>query len=84
MKYYRVKKDTFLWEEGAVLKSDGNGYRPMEDIWDTTPFNGSEYISDKIVENNPDWFERVYTDNLEKMVFKTKEQLKEVYNKFKE
>lgn len=80
-KYYRVKQDNFLWEKGAILKQDGSGYTPIEDIWDKTEFNGTEYISTKIIESQPEWFERVYTDNVEKMVFKTKEQLKELFGK---
>jgi hypothetical protein len=30
-KYYRVKKDTFLWKEGAILinsANNGGGYQP--------------------------------------------------------
>jgi len=87
VKYYRVLKDTFMWEKGAILKQDATlgrygGYMPLEDIWNITD-NQDEYISTNIIENNPLWFEKVYADNLEKMVFKTKEELKKVYNKFK-
>ena len=82
-KYYRVKKDTFIWEEGAILEYDSSlsftshgGYRPIEDIWDTTEHNGGEYISAPIIENNPDWFEKVYKDKVNKVLFITKEEWK--------
>lgn len=86
MKYYRVIKDTFMWETGAILKLDpclGNngGYVGIEDIWNKHN-DMKEYISAHIVEQSPEWFERVYTDNVEKMVYKTKEQLKEAFNSF--
>lgn len=60
MKYYRALQDSFLWHKGAILKNDGDGYRPISDLWDTTEHNGEEYITARIVENNPEWFERVY------------------------
>jgi hypothetical protein len=84
MKYYRVLKDNFLWEIGAILKENDlkNGYVPIEDIWDVTEFNCKEYISSRIIENNPDWFERVYPDNLDKLIFKTKEELRKAFEKF--
>jgi len=84
MKYYRVIKDNFLWEVGAILRENDNdpkGYVPVEDIWNKLQ-NQTEYISIRIIENNPEYFERVYQDNLDKMIFKTKEQIKETFNKF--
>lgn len=78
VKHYRVIKNNFLWEEGAILKADGRGYVPIEDVWDATEHNGEEYISTSIVENNPEWFQRVYSLNLlSKTVYKTKEEMKE-------
>lgn len=86
-KYYRVKKDTFLWKEGAILKDDaegstGKGYRAIEDIWDRVRVGG-EYISSHIIENpiNADFFERVYPDNLKGNVYRTADKLREVYKK---
>ena len=79
-KYYRVIKDTPLWEEGAILSCNARGlqgYVGVEDIWDKHE-NMNEYLSANIVENCPEFFERVYADNLDKMVFKTKEQLKTI------
>ncbi len=82
-KYYRVKKGTFLWEKGAILKNvnKGNegGYVPVSDIWDTTEYNKNEYISTRNIENNPDYFERVYkTKMLTKFGYKLKEEMKEI------
>ncbi len=65
-----------MWDEGAILKSDGDGYRPIEDIWNHVEL-GSEYISDHIIENedNAEFFERVYPlSAIEKKLFGTKKQ----------
>jgi len=75
-----------MWEVGAILGSGArshyeNQYVGIEDIWDKHP-NMNEYISASIVENSPEFFERVYPDNFDKMVYKTKEQLKETFNSF--
>lgn len=66
-KYYRVKKETVAWNEGAVLEYDGsNQYKPISDLWDTDARDrgvklGRSYAEcDYIVENSPEWFERVY------------------------
>ena len=82
-KYYRVKRDTFLWEEGAILRENEqrNGYIPLQDVWNKTE-NQSEYITKNLIENNPDWFERVYEGSIDKLTFVTKEQLKKVYTAF--
>lgn len=83
-KHYRVKKDTFLWKEGAILKHQGentDGYRAIEDVWDVTPVNDSEYISSQIIEHSDskDFFERVYPDIVTGKVFITKDQIVEAY-----
>lgn len=90
-KYYRVKKDNFLWKEGAILKLDvdlsnsntdgtDGGYRAIDDVWDNVELNG-EYISKDIIEDNTDYFERVYKSKLEDMLFDTKEAVMEAYNR---
>ena len=83
MKYYRVKQDNFLWQKDAILtnEKDINGYMAIEDIWDTTEFTKTDYVSTKIVENNPKYFERVYNNNLEKHIFVTSNELKKIFNK---
>lgn len=80
-KFYRVKQDNFLWDEGAILKcneklgSDG-GYSAIDDLWDRVDM-GDEYISAGIIEapENAKFFERVYSlGALEKKLFGTKKQ----------
>lgn len=83
-KYYRVKKDTPMWIEGAIIfNSDySEKYRATQDIW--TRVEGTEGWTegDKLVENNPDWYERVYPiDLITKTVYKLKEQALEFYSK---
>lgn len=65
-KTYRVIKENFLWEKGAILEyigeEDGKekkGYRPIHEAYclDNT---GSEFIHARIVENRPEYFEEVY------------------------
>jgi len=82
-KYYRVKQDTFLWEEGAILShtEGSNGYEPIDDVWKKHE-DSSEYISSAIVEKSPDWFERVYAVNLAtRTVYKLREEAKELLAK---
>lgn len=86
-KYYRVIKDTPLWEEGAILELDPSlsnkgGYSPLEDIWNKTK-DQTEYLSLNLIEQNPDFFERVYKSEIEKLAFITAEEFKKVFNKFK-
>jgi len=86
-KYYRVKKDTFLWVAGAILKhhtwsSGKSGYSPIEDIWNKASKQSDEYITAHIIEDPAcaDYFERVYPDTIGGKIFKTKDQLVERYN----
>jgi hypothetical protein len=83
MKYYRVKKDTFLWKEGAIIKcaDDEKGYVAIEDVWDAVPCVGNEYISKRIIEHsgNAEFFERVYPDSIKGKLFRTKDQLITMY-----
>lgn len=86
-KYYRVKKDTFLWVKGAVLEYDAdnsdNGYLPINDLWNTEANEESEYITAANIENNPDWFERVYeASSFGKLTYVTKEKARTLANKF--
>lgn len=91
-KFYRVKKDTFLWKEGAIIKHNSSrgsvgGYDAIEDIWDMTPETNQEYISTKIIEHeaNSEFFERVYPDSISGKFYRTKDQLissyKDSFNK---
>ena len=79
--YFRVKKDTFLWAEGAILSDKGNReVLPIEDIWNKTQ-NQGEYITRRIIEdpNNADYFEKVYKDSITGNLYKTKDQLVDMY-----
>lgn len=78
-KYYRVLKDNFLWLEGAILSNDNTdgGYRPIDgtELWNTTQFNGGEYISCRVIENCPEYFIQVYPVSLlTKTIYKVKEE----------
>jgi hypothetical protein len=82
-KFYKVIKDNFLWEVGAILicKEGNRGYVPTNEIWVKNE-KSDEYISSGIVENQPEYFKRVYEVNLlTKVVYKTKEQAKELLSK---
>lgn len=82
MQYYRLKKDSFMWKEGAVISDDNDsgGYRAVEDIWDKVPLK-TEYISSHIIESpdNSDFFERVYKDTISGNLYRTADQLREMY-----
>ena len=87
-KFYRVKKDTFLWKEGAVLKLNEKigrhgGYAAIEDVWDTTEHVADEYISAPIVEDvvNAEFFERVYLDTIGSKMYRTKKQVVDAFSK---
>lgn len=80
-KHYRVIKDNFLWDDGAIIKKEDsdNGYRPIDSIFCKSEFEHNEYITAKIIEESPEYFERVYGVNLvTKTVYKTKEEAKEL------
>lgn len=85
-KYYRVTQDNFMWHKGAILVNNahgGDGYMPVDgtDIWDMTD-NQNEYISDRMIESNPVYFERVYQVNLlSRTLYKLKEEAREVMEK---
>ena len=87
-KYYRVKQDNFMWQKGAILESNDQGskggYQPVDntDLWDTTDLNGDEFISKRIIENSPEWFERVYKVNLlKRAVYVLKDKAKELLDR---
>lgn len=82
-KYYRVLKDTFMWNKDAIISNQGGGYRSLEDFMNHVELN-TEYISEHIIENkdNSEFFERVYLrGKLESMVFETAERMKELIKK---
>lgn len=83
MKYYKVIKENFLWEVGAILQKNtsGNGYEPIDDIFKIFP-DTNEYISSNIVEKSPEYFQRVYkVDLVTRVVYETKDRAKEIISK---
>lgn len=79
-KFYRVIKENFLWEVGAILEMNesGKGFKPIEDIYYKIE-NCTEYISTYVIENSPEYFERVYKVNLAtKVVYELKEEAKKL------
>lgn len=86
MKYYKVIKENFLWEVGAILKhnqeSIGAGYKPVNDVYKKSEHDRNEYISEEIVENCPEYFQRVYkVDLITKVVYETKDRAMELMGK---
>jgi hypothetical protein len=68
-KYYRVKKDNFMWKEGAIISDGGKGtYTAVQEIWNNVKSSG-----------NADYFERVYPDTVSGKLFRTKDQMIEMY-----
>ena len=83
-KYYRVIKDTPLWKVGAILEKCENGrYEAVEDIWDKVNRGRLEEYGE-VVEGNPDFFQRVYKNEGNKLVYRTAEQLEKIYKSFVE
>ncbi len=86
-KFYRVKKDTYIWQAGAILKLNDSGkYSATDDIWNV---EGNDVFNKKladgvceareIVENAPDWFERVYSvKSFKGMYFVVKDKMKDL------
>ena len=82
MKYFKVIKDNFLWETGAILKSNssGDGYVPVDDIY--KKHDGNEYITSHIIEESPEYFQRVYkVDLVTRVVYEVKDKAKELLTK---
>lgn len=77
-KFYRVLKETALWEKGAIISGgDGDSYRPVDPVFvkDIDGVNESWNEGAAAVENQPEWFERVYEmHGLKKMAYGTKKQ----------
>lgn len=85
-KFYKVLKDTPLWEAGAVIQfcpelGSKGGYVAVEEIFNKE-FTGKEFLGRRIVENSPEWFQKVYKVNLlTKAVYRVREEAKELFNK---
>lgn len=81
-KFYKVIKENFLRDIGAIIQTNSwlNWYEPIDEIY--KKHEGNEYITSHIIENSPEYFQRVYAVNLlTKTVYKIKEQAKEMLEK---
>lgn len=86
-KFYKVIKDHPYWEVGAVISNeDGddekkNDYAAINDLWVKEVKdlgNPEEYKA--VVENRPEWFERVYKVTVLKQAkYLTKEAAKKAH-----
>ena len=63
-KFYKVIKDHPIWEIGAILSNErgANYYYPTSDLFvkDIEGVDENWYEGAKLVENQSEWFERVY------------------------
>ena len=83
-KYYKVIKENFIWEVGAIItnENDSSGYEPVEEIYNVHPDAVDEYISSSVVENSPEYFQRVYkVDLVTRTVYEVKEKAKELLSR---
>jgi hypothetical protein len=84
-KYYELLKALPSLEAGAILKQDGDKYRPVSDIWNSESAEGkTPSICGTYVEHasNVEWFKRVYAVNLlTKTVYKVKAEALAIMNK---
>ena len=83
-RYYRVIKDNFLWDVGAILSNENNNsqYVPIEDIWNKFE-DQYECITATYIEESPKFFERVYKSRGEKLLFVTANVFRKAFDKFK-
>lgn len=84
-KFYRLKKDHPGLEVGAVLSNEENSkeYAPINNLFLKTVLEGVPFCEmNTLVENSPEWFERVYPVSLlTKTVYKVKAEARELFTK---
>lgn len=86
-KYYKVIKENFLRDVWAILKEENDYYKPIDDLFIKNDRNAGDWewyevITNYIIENQPEYFERVYAVNLiTKTVYKVKQEAKELIAK---
>jgi len=91
-KFYRLLKDHLYWSKGAILQKDSDGtYAPTSDIWNVESDNqvfikfiesGIIKLSYDVVENCPEWFERVYkVSSFKGVAYVLKDKMKEIMSK---
>lgn len=89
MRYYRVIKDHPLWDVGAILSNEDNSdnYRPISDIFTKElDVKGQSFESwtegRELVENQPEFFERVHKVNVLKQAkYVTKTEARKLHDK---
>ena len=87
-KFYKVMQDTYLFKKGAVLSNKDNSsqFKATHDIWNVEGndilnkfMSGEPGIASDIVENSPEWFQRVYSKkSLTGIYYVTKEKLRDL------
>lgn len=87
-KFYQVMQDTYLFKKGAVLSNKDNSiqYKATHDIWNVEGNDalnkfmaGEPSITAEVVENSPEWFNRVYSKrSITGIYYVTKEKLREL------
>lgn len=82
-RFYKVIKETPAWDVGAIIKHDGSdGYVALNDLFNKEHTGRGYFESGTIIENSPEWFERVYPVSLvTKTVYKAKAEAREMFSK---
>ncbi len=81
-KFYKVLKDLPAWEAGAIIRLNSDGYTSVNELFNKEHTGGEYYETSRIVENSPEWFERVYPVSLlTKVVYKAKAEARELFSK---
>jgi hypothetical protein len=88
-KFYKVLKDHPMWEVGTILSNEDteNKYKPISDLFvkDVEGLDGSWYEGAKLVENQTEWFGRVYKVTVLKQAkYLTREAAKKAHEKLYE
>lgn len=92
-KFYRVVKDHPMWEVGTILHNvDEHGapspnYYPIDELFvkDIEGVDFSWREGGELVENQPEWFERVYKVSILKQAkYLSKEAARKVHEKLYE
>ena len=90
-KFYRLLKDIWCLKAGAILgtKDGSRGYFPISDVWNvegndafTKSLESGWCEKEGLVENSPEWFERVYkVSSLKGMAYVVKSKMHDILSK---
>lgn len=83
-KFYKVIKDHPTWEVGAILSNqkDSDRYYPISDLWvkDIEGVDENWYEGKQLVENQTEWFTKVYEHKLiGKVKYLSKSEAQKLY-----